>query len=250
MNDSTEGGPAEGSARLNALIPFLPYILISVVHCTLIILGLPGRGFETKQLLMPALALAAVWSTWRLRPWPRGAMVLVLIALTASWIGDGAGLFFPGLPELPTMILFFAIAHLAYIVLFWRAPGISGVKRLPWWVLIYAVWWIATLALVGPHSGMLFVPLAVYGIVLGFTAASSPRFGRLVAFGGAFFLISDTFIALKEFMGIPPWLGDLVIMPTYTLGQGLIVFGTVTLLRASRSAVMREDRSSGRAARR
>ena len=33
------------------------------------------------------------------------------------------------------------------------------------------------------------------------------------------------------FMGVPAWLGDLVIMPTYTLGQGLIVFGTVILLR-------------------
>ena len=68
----------------HSLIPFLPYAIISIVHCLLIIFGMPGSGFETKQLLMPALALAAVWSMWRVRPWPRGAMVLVLIALTAS----------------------------------------------------------------------------------------------------------------------------------------------------------------------
>lgn len=217
--------------RRQLLISFLPYAAISVVHCVLVIFGLPGSGFETKQLLMPALALAAVWSMWRVRPWPRSAMVLVLIALAASWIGDGAGLFLPSLPTLPTMIGFFAIAHLSYIALFWRAPGISMPKRVPWWALVYVAWWIATLAIVGPYAGSLFVPLAVYGVVLGMTAAFSTRFGRLVAWGGAFFLVSDTFIALKEFMGVPGWLGDLVIMPTYTLGQGLIVFGTVALLR-------------------
>lgn len=224
--------PAPVTAR-QALIPFLPYIAISLVHCLLIIFGLPGSGFETKQLLMPALALAAVWSMWRVRPWPRGGMALMLLALTASWIGDGAGLFLPGLPTLPTMIGFFAIAHLAYVALFWRAPGISAPKRVPWWALVYAVWWVVTLAVVGPHAGALFIPLGVYGVVLGMTAAFSTRFGRRVAWGGAFFLVSDTFIALREFMGAPAWLGDLVIMPTYTLGQGLIVFGTVALLRAS-----------------
>jgi uncharacterized membrane protein YhhN len=217
--------------RRRVLIPFLPYAIISIVHCMLIIFKLPGSGFETKQLLMPALALAAVWSMWRVRPWQRSAMVLLLVALTASWIGDGAGLFFASLPTLPTMIGFFAIAHLAYIVLFWRAPGIAEPKRVPWWALVYTVWWVVTLVVVGPHAGALFAPLAIYGVVLGLTAALSTRFGRLVACGGAFFLVSDTFIALKEFMGVPAWLGDLVIMPTYTLGQGLIVFGTVILLR-------------------
>jgi len=222
-----------------ALIPFLPYAVISLVHCVLIVFELPGSGFETKQLLMPALALAAVWSMRRVRPWPRGGMVLVFVALTASWIGDGAGLFFASLPTLPTMIGFFAIAHLAYIALFWRAPGIASPKRVPWWALGYAVWWIVTLVVVGPHAGALFVPLGVYGVVLGMTAALSIRFGRLVAWGGAFFLVSDTFIALKEFMALPSWLGDLVIMPTYTLGQGLIVFGTMELLRARAAAVAR-----------
>lgn len=213
------------------LIPFLPYVVISIVHCVLIIFQLPGSGFATKQLLMPALALAAIWSVWRVRPWPRSAMVLILLALVASWVGDGAGLFFRGLPTLPIMILFFAVAHIAYIVLFWRAPDMNAAKRVPRWALIYAGWWVATLALVGPHAGALFVPLAIYGVVLGLTAALSPKLSKTVAWGGAFFLVSDTLIALKEFMGLPQLVSDLVIMPTYTLGQGLIVFGAIVLLR-------------------
>lgn len=217
---------------MGAVIPFIPYIVLSAVHVVLNLFGLSGGGYETKQLLMPALALAAVWSAWRIRPWPRAAMLLVLAALLFSWIGDGAGLFFPGLPTLPTMILFFGVAHIAYIVLFWRAPGIERVRRVPWWALVYAGWWVAALAIVGPHAGGLLIPLAVYGIVLGGTAALSTRLGPVVAWGGAFFLVSDTIIAFREFMDIPAWVGEFV-MPTYTLGQGLIVFGAVAALRRS-----------------
>ncbi|MBN9612149.1 MAG: lysoplasmalogenase, partial [Actinobacteria bacterium] len=206
--------------RAKALIPFIPYIVVSVVHVVLGLFDLPGRGFETKQLLMAALALAAVWAAWSIRPWPRTAMILVLIAMAGSWIGDGAGLLFPALPTLPMMILFFGIAHIAYIVLFWRAPGASEVRGVPRWALVYIVWWIAALAIVGPHSGSLFIPLAIYGLVLGGTAALSTRFGPLVATGGAFFLLSDTLIAFQEFMDVPVWLDQLV-MPTYELGQGL-----------------------------
>lgn len=230
--------------RARALIPFIPYIAVSVVHVVLNLFDLPGRGYETKQLLMPALALAAVWAAWRIRPWPSVAMLLLLAAALFSWIGDGAGLFFPGFPTLPTMILFFGIAHLAYIVLFWRAPGIAGVRRVPWWVLVYALWWVATLAGVGPHAGDLLIPLAVYGLVLGGTAALSTRLGPVVAWGGAFFLLSDTIIAFREFLDVPAWVSEFV-MPTYELGQGLIVFGVIAALRrGSRRRVSEPDEAA------
>lgn len=221
--------------RAKALIPFIPYIAVSVIHVVLGLMDHPLGGFATKQLLMAALALAAVWATWDLRPWPRPAMVLVLIALAGSWIGDGAGLLFPGLPTLPMMILFFGIAHLAYIALFWKAPGIADARRVPRWAAVYVIWWVVTLAIVGPHAGALLIPLALYGIVLGGTAALSTRFGRLVACGGAFFLLSDTLIAFREFMEVPGWIDDFV-MPTYELGQGLIVFGAVAVLRRNGGA--------------
>lgn len=220
--------------RATDLVPFVPFIVLSLVHCTLLIFDLPGHGYETKQLLMPALALAAVWSTWRLRPWPRPAMLLVLGGIAASWVGDGAGLFFPSLPTLPMMILFFAIAHICYIVLFWRAPGIAQTRRVPRWALVYVAWWVVTLLVVGPHAGALFVPLAVYGLVLGGTAALSPRLGPTVAWGGVFFLFSDTCLALGEFVGMAQWVTNLTVMPAYTLGQGLIVFGVIAALRRGR----------------
>lgn len=217
--------------RSTRILPFLPYLILSIVHCVLVAAQLPGSGFETKQLLMPALALAVVWTLRGVAGVPKRAKLLVLAALTASWLGDGAGLFFPALPTLPTMILWFALAHIGYIVLFWRAPGMRPVARVPWWSLGYVLWWVATLSIVGPHAGALLVPLAVYGVVLGLTAALSPRLGRTVAFGGFFFLVSDTFLAFQEFMDMPQWISNLAVMPSYTLGQGLIVFGAVALLR-------------------
>ncbi|MFC7765989.1 lysoplasmalogenase family protein [Leucobacter soli] len=136
--------------RAKALTPFIPYIAVSVLHVVLLLMHHPLGGYQTKQLLMAALALAAVWATASIRPWPRPAMILLLAGLIASWIGDGAGLLFPGLPTLPMMILFFGIAHLAYIALFWRSPGIVAVRRVPRWALVYIGWWVVTLAIVGP----------------------------------------------------------------------------------------------------
>lgn len=215
------------------LIPFLPYAAISLVHCILIIFSLPGRGYATKQLLMPALALAVVWALWDVRPWPRGAGILLLLGIAASWLGDGAGLFVPNLPTVAMMILFFAIAHIAYIVLFARAPGMTGVRRVPRWSAVFLVWYIAMVAYLAPHTGSLLIPVVIYGVVLGATAALAPRLSPIVALGGIFFLISDTVLAFRLFIDIPGILGDVLIMPTYTLGQGLIAYGVVRLLRAS-----------------
>ena len=33
--------------RKNAIIPFVPYILVSVLHVVLQVFELPGRGYET-----------------------------------------------------------------------------------------------------------------------------------------------------------------------------------------------------------
>jgi len=237
MSVSNEGpvtankqSPAQPPSRAAALVPFVPYALISVVHVGLQIAHHPLGGYGTKQLLMPALALAAIWAAWQVRARATAALVLLVLAIGASWLGDGAGYYFPWLPELPVMLLFFGIAHVLYIVLFLRAPGLGVVRRVPWWALVYAVWWAVMLAVIGPHAGGLLIPLAIYGLVLGGTAALSTRLGPTVALGGASFLLSDTCLAFQLFMQHNE-LVDQLVMPTYMLGQGLIVFGVVSLLR-------------------
>lgn len=205
---------------------FLPYVAVSVLHVVLLAVGSPLAG-PTKLLLMPLLALPIVLSARRLGS--RAALVLLLAAVLFSWLGDGAGAFFPSAPELPLMLLFFGIAHVAYILLFARH---LARRRMPWWALIYAVWWVAMIAILGPHTGGLLIAVALYGVVLGGTAAFSARCSPLIAVGGAFFLASDTLLAFRLFLpgGLPAWSSPAVML-TYTLGQGLIVAGSLIALR-------------------
>lgn len=209
---------------------FVPYIAISIVHVVALALQ-SDIASPTKLSLMPLLAVPVLLSV-RLRP--TLAIVLLLAAVALSWLGDGAGAFFPGGAELPLMLLFFGLAHIAYIVLFLR---VLAVRRMPWWALVYAAWWILMLIVLGPHTGALFFAVAAYGLVLGGTAAFSTRCHPLVIWGGVFFLISDTVLAFRLFTSeaMPQWTSPLVML-TYTLGQGLIIAGALTSLRARRSA--------------
>lgn len=204
---------------------FTPYIALSAIHVALLAAESPLAAL-TKLALMPLLAVPVVLFARRL---PRPATLLLLAALLFSWLGDGAGAFFPTAPELPLMLLFFGIAHLAYIALFVR---FIARRRMPWWALVYAAWWIAMIVALGPHTGSLLVAVAIYGLVLGGTAAFSARCHPLAAAGGAFFLASDTILAFRLFLpdALPAWSSPAVML-TYTVGQGLIVAGALMTLR-------------------
>ena len=217
--------------RVLDVVAWVPYVVLSVVHVLALALGSSLAG-PTKLALMPLLAFAVLLTAPRLRP--RIAIGLLLGAIAFSWLGDGAGAFFPGSPELPLMLLFFGIAHLGYIAVFLRY---AGVRRLPWWTLVYAAWWVGMLVTLGPHTGALFPAVAGYGLVLAGTAATSARCHPVVAMGGAFFLSSDSILAFRLFLpdAMPDWTSPTV-MATYTIGQGLIVWGVL------RSLAKRESR--------
>lgn len=212
-------------------IGFVPYIAVSAVHVAA--LAAPaGSGFAavaapTKLALMPLLAIAVVWGASGAR-WT-DAHTLLLVAIGFSWLGDGAGTFVPWLPTVPMMLLFFGIAHVCYIWLFWRR---LAVRRVPPWAAVYAVWWVVLLAVLWPHLGGLAVAVAAYGLVLGGTAVAATRCHPLIVWGSVFFLTSDSVLAFRLFLpeAMPDWTSPLV-MFTYCLGQGLIAAGAVVALR-------------------
>ncbi|WP_137844677.1 lysoplasmalogenase family protein [Microbacterium sp. 2FI] len=204
---------------------FVPYVIVSLVHVGALALA-PERAGLTKLLLMPLLAVAVLWGRRDLRwvtTWPIWALLLGAIAL--SWLGDAAGSFFANLPTVPMMLLFFGLAHLLYIWLFWR---ILPVRRVPPWAIVYALWYVVLLAVLAPHLGGLLIAVALYGLVLGGTAVAASRCHPLIAWGGAFFLASDTILAFRLFMpdAMPDWTSPLVML-TYCLGQGLIAYGVI-----------------------
>lgn len=216
--------------RTILLSAFVPFAAMSLVHVWALAAG-SEIASPTKLWLMPLLAIPVLASA---RLQPPLAILLLLAAIALSWLGDGAGAFFPGGPELPLMLLFFGLAHIAYIVLFAR---ILRIRRLPWWTLVYAAWWIGMIIVLGPHTGTLLPAVAAYGIVLGGTAAVAARCHPLIAVGGVFFLASDTILAFRLFMAdaMPAWTSPLVML-TYALGQGLLVAGALIALRKKATA--------------
>lgn len=214
------------SIRPLDLAVWVPYVTLATIH----IIALAGQSpvaDPTKLTLMPLLAVPVLAAAPRLRP--RITSILLLTALLFSWLGDGAGRFFPGGPELPLMLLFFGLAHVAYIALFLRY---TKERRMPWWALVYVAWWVGMLFTLGPHTGALFVAVAAYGLILAATAATAARSNPVVALGGAFFLASDTILAFRLFLpaAMPDWTSPAVML-TYTIGQGLIIAGTLRALR-------------------
>ncbi|UOR02330.1 lysoplasmalogenase [Leucobacter allii] len=220
-----------GAARARALVPFVLYALLSAVHVLACFADLPFAG-PTKLTLMPALALAAIWACARAgRPVRAGALALLLAAIAGSWLGDGAATFFPMFDdELPMMLLCFGLAHLAYLLLMWRGAGIA-VRRVPRWAAVYLVAYVALMLVLIPRAGALAVPVAVYGVLLVGTAVMASRCGPAVAWGGAWFLVSDAILSIRIFLPgtLPAW-SDGLVMLTYTLGQGLLVFGIVAAI--------------------
>lgn len=206
-----------------------PYVVLAIIH-VIALAAQSSLAAPTKLTLMPLLALPVAAAAPRLRP--RVTVALLLTAVLLSWLGDGAGAFFPGNPELPLMLLFFGLAHVVYIVVFLRFVSI---RRLPRWTLLYAAWWIGMLAVVGPHVGNLFFAVAAYGLVLAGTAATSARGNAVIATGGAFFLASDSILAFRLFLpdAMPAWTSPAVML-TYTLGQGLIIAGVIRALRSEK----------------
>lgn len=209
-------------SRAWEIAAWVPFVVAAVVHVAALTTESTLAG-PTKLTLMPLLALPVVLARPRLRQ--PAVTALVLVALLFSWLGDGAGTLFPGGPELPLMLGFFGLAHLAYIVVFVRFLGAGPWRR---WAVLYGGWWIAMVAVIGPHAGGLLAAVAVYGVVLAGTAATGARCGPVIAAGAAFFLASDSLLAFRLFLpdAAPGWFSPAV-MATYTLGQGLIVVGVV-----------------------
>ncbi|MBM7369450.1 lysoplasmalogenase [Gordonia hydrophobica] len=196
-----------------------PYLVAAVVHVVALATDSPVAE-PTKMLLMPLLSLPVLvnWrSDWR--------FVALLAALVCSWLGDSVGVIVEGDVVLPLMLVCFGAAHVVYIVLFVR--GVAD-RPTPRWALVYVLWWMAMVAVVGRHAGALFPAVALYGVVLAGTAAMSSRSTATVALGGALFLTSDSLLAVRLFLpdSAPGWFGPAV-MATYTAGQALIVAGVV-----------------------
>ena len=234
MSEPSIGNQATERPDTNWWWLFVVYAAGSAIHVWANLAN-NSLATPTKLMLMPLLALAAYWGL-RGTKWST-PHTLLFLAILFSWLGDGAGPFFPFMAdELPMMILCFAIAHIFYIVLFVKHLSI---RKFPVWALVFVVWWVVLVLFLYPKAGALAPAIAIYGVVLGLTAATATRCHWVITLGAIFFLASDSALAFNLFASdsAPSWFTHSV-MTTYTIGQGLIAFGVVQVLR--KRATMQE----------
>lgn len=207
------------------LLVFLPFLLVSLVYLVAQFAGFEAIPLYTKPWLMVALLIGFLFALPTLRS---GIARWGMLGIVFSWLGD-TSLMYSGDLGFLAGLGFFLLAHLAYLVLFLRhiAPR-EGSRSRRRWALVYLAAWGVLIYLLAPHTGALFVPVAIYGAVLAGMAAVALSRNLWIAIGGACFLLSDAVLGLNRFHPeFSLWQAHVVIMFSYLAAQGLIAWGAV-----------------------
>lgn len=218
---------------------FTPFVALSVVHLVALAAQDDALAVFTKPLLMLSLLAGLLFALPR---WRTVVALLATLALLFSWAGD-VGISSSGELSFLVALGFFLLAHVFYIALFVRK---LRMRRLTWWSALYLVWWVALVVILAPHIGALLIPVAVYGLVLGAMGAVALTCHRLIAWGGALFVVSDTILGLDRFLpGFELWQVHFLIMLSYLAAQGLIALGIVRWAQGDRVQSTGERQGSG-----
>ncbi len=204
------------------------YLVASLVN---VFVSVRVVDMTSKTLLMPLLLAYFVSSLDGLR---NQLATCVGVALVFSWVGDlllmgdGDTFFVLGIAA-------FLGAQICYIVGFRPYAALGPLSRRPWLALPYLAYGVVLLALLLPGLGALAVPVVVYAAALVTMAVLATGVSPPAAVGGAFFLLSDSLIALTELSDVLPDGAGAFIMPTYLVGQLLLVVGVLQNLGRVRS---------------
>jgi uncharacterized membrane protein YhhN len=210
------------------------YVAVSVVHVLSFLAAAELVATVTKPLLMPLLA-AYLLSESR-RPFTRMVRV-VLGALAFSWLGDvllQVASFVDADVWFLAGIGAFLVAQVLYIVAFTPLVRAGTPPRPPLWALLYVPYGAVLIGVLAPDLGEFLVPAAIYAVVICTMGIVAAGVNRWTALGAAVFVLSDSLLAAGALAGVlpftPAWQRVLV-MATYTLAQGLIVYGVVVAQR-------------------
>ena len=162
------------------------------------------------------------------RHWcPQGSRSPLHSARHRSWcsLAGDVALLWPQRGFLPGLIAFL-LAHAAYLVAFTRDTRLAA-QPLPF--IVYAVVAAGILAVLWPGvPPALRAPIVAYVVALAAMAAQAAVVGlassRLLALGGALFVLSDALLATNKFHGSLP-LASLWILATYWAAQWCIASG-------------------------
>lgn len=171
------------------------FLAVSSVHLTAQLVGPRWAADLTQVLLMPLLAAALLWATVA----PRGRLVLLmLVGLGFSWLGDSVPRLLEGDTGFLAMLGGFLIAQVLYAVAFWPFRRRSLLRR-PAVALLYLAVAAAIVALCAPGAGALLPAVVVYAVAIALMAVLATGLGVVAGIGAAVFVLSDALIALNAF---------------------------------------------------
>ena len=202
---------------------FVAYVVVAGLNVVGGFLDAPELRTVTKPLLMPLLlgffAASLGGLDHPLATWVKRALVF-------SWLGDvllmgDADVFFI------LGIAGFLGAQICYIAGFGPFIELGPLRAKPWLALPYVAVGMALLVTLAPDLGVLFVPVTIYAVALVTMAVLAVGVSPTTAVGAGLFLISDSLIALTELSDRLSDAAGTWIMPTYVVGQALIVVGVL-----------------------
>ncbi len=207
------------------------FVVIAIVHLAAILMNQIDIAQFSKVLLVPTLMLhivAAYKNQLRL-------VIMVLVSLLFCWAGDilllysttNEVFFLLGLAA-------FLLGHIFYIVSFKKLSDFHSIGK-PLSALFYLlplVYAISLLIVLYPALGDMTLPVIIYALVISaMCVAAMWRWQKTnqssfnyVIIGAAFFILSDSLIAINKFHTPFKWAGFLIML-TYIIAQFLIVIG-------------------------
>ncbi|WP_433824743.1 lysoplasmalogenase family protein [Actinoplanes sp. CA-015351] len=197
------------AVRPGTSLPLRVFAVTAAVELVAVAADVTVLQWIAKPLLAPLLI-------WHLRRHGRPDPVVAALAFATA--GDIA-LLVPGQAAFLTGMLFFLGTQICLITAFLRR---TTPRPLP--VACWALLWVTANALLWNQLGALRVPVLLYSLALTAMAAAAAGVGRVVAAGGALFVISDLLIGVGAAGAEFPARGVLV-MATYIAALALISVG-------------------------
>lgn len=209
----------------------IPFTVVTIIHLSAHLLGSETIAADTKNWLMPTLLMGFLANLPRLLSL---AGLFGTLALVCSTIGDASDLggegFLIGLGA-------FAVAHVAYLLLFRFALGLHFRDVRPY-SAAYLLLCGTVLAFVLPHAGAMAPAVVFYSLVILAMASLASAGSFWLRIGATLFVLSDSVLAMDLFVpGFNFPQIDFVIMSTYAIGQALMIWGAVVAQRTPQTLV-------------
>lgn len=184
----------------STFIPSVIYFSLSLFVITGGLFELPMLVYICKPLLMPVLGLTFLFGE-KIRN--KKLFYSIAFALLFAFFGDvflmfGSNFFILGL-------LSFLITHLIYILIFCKGLVVIIDSKFIIVLAVFALFYLFLIQFLFSYLNELLIPVCIYGLALvlmGFGAfLRPPNLGyRDVLFGASLFILSDSILALNQFI--------------------------------------------------